>query len=76
MAHFRMHTQIREQTAAFIRGFRSLINVEWLQLFSTPEVTMVSLNRIIHPIVSENLAISRLSVFCSFSVSYLVTMFP
>ncbi|XP_026282026.1 ubiquitin-protein ligase E3B [Frankliniella occidentalis] len=38
MAHFRMHTQIREQTAAFIRGFRSLINVEWLQLFSTPEL--------------------------------------
>ncbi|KAJ1522162.1 hypothetical protein ONE63_002473 [Megalurothrips usitatus] len=38
MAHFRMHTQIREQTAAFIRGFRSLINIEWLQLFSTPEL--------------------------------------
>lgn len=38
MAHFRMHTQIRDQTAAFIRGFRSLINIEWLQLFSTPEV--------------------------------------
>lgn len=38
MAHFRMHTQIKEQTAAFIRGFRSIINPEWLSLFSTPEV--------------------------------------
>lgn len=39
MAHFRMHTQIREQTAAFIRGFRSIINPEWLSIFSTPEVS-------------------------------------
>ncbi|KAL1132531.1 hypothetical protein AAG570_010486 [Ranatra chinensis] len=38
MAHFRMHTQIRDQTAAFIRGFRSIINLDWLQLFSTPEL--------------------------------------
>lgn len=41
MAHFRMHTQIKDQTAAFIRGFRSIINPEWLSLFSTPEVTFV-----------------------------------
>lgn len=38
MAHFRMHTQIKDQTAAFIRGFRSLINPDWLSLFSTPEL--------------------------------------
>ncbi|RZF42672.1 hypothetical protein LSTR_LSTR001467 [Laodelphax striatellus] len=38
MAHFRMHTQIKDQTAAFIRGFRSIINIEWLALFSTPEL--------------------------------------
>lgn len=38
MAHFRMHTQIKEQTLAFIRGFRSIINPEWLRMFSTPEV--------------------------------------
>lgn len=38
MAHFRMHTQIKEQTSAFIRGFRSIINPEWLHMFSTPEV--------------------------------------
>ncbi|XP_014255272.1 ubiquitin-protein ligase E3B isoform X1 [Cimex lectularius] len=38
MAHFRMHTQIKEQTAAFIKGFRSIINLDWLALFSTPEL--------------------------------------
>ncbi|XP_053509842.1 ubiquitin-protein ligase E3B-like isoform X3 [Ictalurus furcatus] len=38
MAHFRMHTQIKEQTGTFIRGFRSIINPEWLHMFSTPEV--------------------------------------
>ncbi|XP_054278321.1 ubiquitin-protein ligase E3B-like [Macrosteles quadrilineatus] len=38
MAHFRMHTQIQKQTAAFIRGFRSIINMEWLSMFSTPEL--------------------------------------
>ncbi|PBC33652.1 Ubiquitin-protein ligase E3B [Apis cerana cerana] len=37
MAHFRMHMQIKDQTAAFIKGFRSIINPEWLALFSTPE---------------------------------------
>lgn len=40
MAHFRMHTQIREQTSAFLRGFRSLVNPKWLALFSTPEVSV------------------------------------
>uniref|UniRef100_A0A8C9R4H1 Ubiquitin-protein ligase E3B n=1 Tax=Scleropages formosus TaxID=113540 RepID=A0A8C9R4H1_SCLFO len=38
MAHFRMHTQIKDQTVAFIRGFRCIINPEWLHMFSTPEV--------------------------------------
>ncbi|XP_022906806.2 ubiquitin-protein ligase E3B [Onthophagus taurus] len=38
MAHFRMHVQIKDQTSAFIRGFRSIINQEWLSLFSTPEL--------------------------------------
>lgn len=42
MAYFRMHTQIREQTAAFIRGFRSIVNPDWLSLFSTPEVLFYS----------------------------------
>ncbi|CAM1325746.1 UBE3B (predicted) [Pycnogonum litorale] len=38
MAHFRMSVQIREQTKAFIHGFRSIINHEWLMMFSTPEL--------------------------------------
>lgn len=61
MAFFRMHTQITEQTSAFIRynfhgkyfelkyiniflfcytnrGFRSIINPDWLLLFSTTEL--------------------------------------
>ncbi|KAL1381557.1 hypothetical protein pipiens_003410 [Culex pipiens pipiens] len=38
MAYFRMHTQIRDQTVAFIRGFRSIVNPDWLALFSTPEL--------------------------------------
>ncbi|XP_050531707.1 ubiquitin-protein ligase E3B isoform X2 [Daktulosphaira vitifoliae] len=38
MAHYVMHTQIKTQTAAFIKGFRSVINPDWLALFSTPEL--------------------------------------
>lgn len=38
MAHFRMHTQIREQTAAFIAGFRSIVDIQWISMFSPPEL--------------------------------------
>ncbi|XP_007953188.1 ubiquitin-protein ligase E3B [Orycteropus afer afer] len=38
MAHFRMHTQIKNQTAALIGGFRSIIKPEWIRMFSTPEL--------------------------------------
>ncbi|KAJ6656720.1 hypothetical protein lerEdw1_003607 [Lerista edwardsae] len=38
MAHFRMHTQIKSQTAALISGFRSIIRPEWIRMFSTPEL--------------------------------------
>ncbi|CAO2629163.1 Ubiquitin-protein ligase E3B [Lemmus lemmus] len=38
MAHFRMHTQIKHQTAALISGFRSIIKPEWIRMFSTPEL--------------------------------------
>ena len=38
IALFRMHTQIKQQVAAFLRGFRTLISPEWLNLFSSPEV--------------------------------------
>lgn len=46
MAFFRMHTQIREQTAAFIRGFKSIVNPDWLSLFSTPEVSFFSNSKV------------------------------
>ncbi|XP_036305632.1 ubiquitin-protein ligase E3B isoform X2 [Pipistrellus kuhlii] len=38
MAHFRMHTQIKNQTAALISGFRSIIKPEWIRMFSAPEL--------------------------------------
>ena len=37
MAHFRMYRQIKDQTQAFIRGFKSVINPDWLYMFSAPE---------------------------------------
>lgn len=38
MAHFRMYKQIKDQTQAFIRGFKGVINVDWLLMFSAPEL--------------------------------------
>uniref|UniRef100_A0A2P2I5M6 Ubiquitin-protein ligase E3B n=1 Tax=Hirondellea gigas TaxID=1518452 RepID=A0A2P2I5M6_9CRUS len=41
MAHFKMHTQIRDQTKAFVKGFRSIVNPEWLAMFSIPELQRI-----------------------------------
>lgn len=38
MAHFHLYVQIKEQTAAFLKGFRSIIPNEWIRIFSPPEV--------------------------------------
>ncbi|CDS36029.1 ubiquitin protein ligase [Echinococcus multilocularis] len=38
MAMFRMYKQIRGQTTSFIRGFYSIINPEWLAMFSPTEL--------------------------------------
>ncbi|XP_064612255.1 ubiquitin-protein ligase E3B-like [Liolophura sinensis] len=38
MALFRMYGQIKDQSAAFIRGFKSIINSDWLMMFSAPEL--------------------------------------
>uniref|UniRef100_UPI00358E8020 ubiquitin-protein ligase E3B isoform X1 n=1 Tax=Myxine glutinosa TaxID=7769 RepID=UPI00358E8020 len=38
LAHHRMYVQIKQQTLAFIRGFKSIINPEWIGMFSTPEL--------------------------------------
>ncbi|KAH9492187.1 Ubiquitin-protein ligase E3B [Bulinus truncatus] len=38
MAHFRMYRQIREQTLAFVKGFKSVVTPDWLSMFSAPEL--------------------------------------
>nr|CAB3267459.1 ubiquitin-protein ligase E3B [Phallusia mammillata] len=38
LAHYRMHTQIQQQTRAFVRGFRSVISPQWTSMFSAPEL--------------------------------------
>jgi len=38
MAHFKMRVQIREQTNAFMHGFKSIVCADWLDMFSTPEL--------------------------------------
>jgi len=38
IAQFKMRTQIKNQVAAFVKGFRSIISPDWLSLFSSPEV--------------------------------------
>ncbi|CAG2202036.1 UBE3B [Mytilus edulis] len=38
MAHFRMYKQIKDQTQAFIRGFKGVINSDWLLILSAPEL--------------------------------------
>lgn len=40
MAHYRMHTQIKQQTGAFATGFHSIFSKEALSLFSVPEVSL------------------------------------
>ncbi|XP_040567057.1 ubiquitin-protein ligase E3B [Lepeophtheirus salmonis] len=38
VAQFVLHSQIKEQVAAFTRGFRAILPIDWLNLFSPPEV--------------------------------------
>jgi len=38
MAHFRMRTQLRKQTAAFIQGFHSIVKKSWIMYFSSQEL--------------------------------------
>lgn len=37
VANFRMKTQIEKQTEAFVNGFKSIINLDWLAMFSASE---------------------------------------
>lgn len=41
MANFHLRTQIKEQTNAFVTGFRSIISADWLRIFSPLEVSAV-----------------------------------
>ncbi|XP_047141200.1 ubiquitin-protein ligase E3B isoform X1 [Hydra vulgaris] len=38
MARYRLHTQIKQQSAAFVQGFLSIISPEWLRIFSAPQL--------------------------------------
>lgn len=38
LAHYRLHTQIKDQTRAFIAGFRSIIDKRWTSMFSAREL--------------------------------------
>jgi len=38
MAQYRLNTNIKEQSNAFIRGFLSVISPQWLGIFSGPEL--------------------------------------
>ena len=38
MAHYKMYTQIRAQIQAFVKGFKSIIDEDWLRMFSLPEL--------------------------------------
>lgn len=38
MAHFRLYTQLKDQTLAFKRGFYSIVNKDWISYFSPPEL--------------------------------------
>lgn len=41
MAHFRMHTQIKQQTIAFAKGFHCIFSSDSLTLFSVPELQLL-----------------------------------
>ena len=54
MAHFRLCKQLKKQTAAFVKGFHSVIKPQWLQVFSGPELQLL--------IAGENTTISILDL--------------
>ena len=37
-AYFRMYTQLKKQSTAFIRGFHSIIDKKWIAMFSPLEL--------------------------------------
>lgn len=41
MADYKLNQRAKEQTKAFIHGFRSIISENWITLFSPPELQRV-----------------------------------
>lgn len=41
MADYKLNQRAKEQTKAFIHGFRSIISENWIKLFSPPELQRV-----------------------------------
>lgn len=38
MAHYKMCVRVRDQSKAFVRGFREFLQRDWLVMFSAPEL--------------------------------------
>lgn len=41
MADYKLNQRAKEQTMAFIHGFRTIISENWIKLFSPPELQRV-----------------------------------
>ena len=41
LAHYKLSTQIKDQTDAFVRGFQSIINPQWMEMFTAREFQRV-----------------------------------
>lgn len=41
LAHYKMSTQIKDQTNAFVKGFHSIIDPQWMSMFSAREFQRV-----------------------------------
>lgn len=41
LAHYKLSTQIKDQTNAFVKGFHSIISPKWMEMFSAREFQRV-----------------------------------
>jgi hypothetical protein len=74
MAHFRMRVQIKEQTNAFIRGFKAIVNGDWLAMFSPPELQKL-ISGETGDIDLDDLRYCEASVHCSLYYSSLYILY-
>ena len=66
MAHFKMRVQIRDQSNAFIRGFKSIICSDWLDMFSTPELQKLISGDAADVDIEDLRFVSSVTNICSF----------